>query len=168
LAVEERWATDGYFAIVLGASIFFSLDAIGMELFGLMFLVVALILIGVGIVLGLVGCVIAAVLFGIGVISSSVVIGVLTRRPSTGIRAFLLQCALISGVPSGILCAWLAHWLLSAAGPGWLISFYGALGGAVAGVVIALLLDFVFRRLHRWASAKLGKDTRHDIVTPAV
>lgn len=135
-----------------------------MALFALMFLVVALILIGVGIVVGLVACCIAAVLLGVGIISSSVVIGLLTRRPVAGVRAFLLQCALLAGIPSGILCAWLAHSIWSAAGPGWLISLYGA----VAGLVIALLLDFIFRRLHRRASAKLSGDTRHEIVTPVV
>lgn len=139
-----------------------------MELFGLIFIVVALILIGVGIVVGFVVCCIAAVLFAVGILSSSVVVGLMTRRPSAGIRAFLLQCAILTGIPSGILCAWLAHSILSAAGPGWLISLYGALGGAVAGIVIALSLDFVFRRLHRWASAKLGRETRREIVTPVV
>ena len=127
-----------------------------MELFGLIFLVVALILIGVGLVVGLFACAITAVLFGIGVLSSSVVIGLVTRRPAAGVRAFLLQCALLAGIPAGILCAWLAHSIWAAAGPGWLISLYGALGGAVAGLVIALLLDFIFQRLHRWALAKHG------------
>jgi hypothetical protein len=139
-----------------------------MALFALMFLVVALILIGVGIVAGLVACCIAAVLFAVGILSSSVIIGLLSRRPSAGVRAFLLQCALLAGIPSGILCAWVAHFILSAAGSGWLISLYGAVGGAVAGLVIALLLDFIFRRLHRWASAKLGRETRREIVTPVV
>jgi hypothetical protein len=139
-----------------------------MALFALVFLIVALILIGVGIVAGLVVCCIAAVLLAVGILSSSVVIGLLSRRPSAGVRAFLLQCALLAGIPSGILCASLAHSIFSAAGGGWLISLYGALGGAVAGLVIALLLDFIFRRLHAWASSKLAKETRREIVTPVV
>jgi hypothetical protein len=139
-----------------------------MALFALIFLVVALILIGVGIVVGLVVCCIAAMLFAIGILSSSLVIGLLTRRPTAGVRAFLLQCGLLGGIPSGILCAWLAHSILSAAAPGWLISLYGALGGAVAGVIIALLLDFEFRRLHRWASVKLSRGTSSEIATPVV
>jgi hypothetical protein len=137
-----------------------------MALFALIFFVVALILIGVGIVVGVVVCCIAAVLVALGILSSSVVIGLLTRRPVAGVRAFLLQCALLGGIPSGILCAWLVHYTLAAAGPGWLISFYGAVGGAVAAVVIALLLDFVFRRLHRWGTAKLGA-TRREIAPPS-
>jgi hypothetical protein len=139
-----------------------------MALFGLMFLVVALILIGIGIVVGVVACCIAAVLLAVGILSSSVVVGLLTRRPVAGMRAFLLQCAILAGIPSGILCAWLARAILSAAGPVWLISFYGALGGAVAGLVIALLLDFLFRRMHRWASAKLGRERRDEVIAPVV
>lgn len=136
-----------------------------MALFGLIFLVVALILIGVGIVVGAVICAVAALLVAAGVLSSSVVIGLLTRRPVAGVRAFLLQCSLLAGIPSGIFCAWLAHSTLSAAGPGWLISIYGAAGGAVAGLVIAFLLDFVFRRLHRWGTAKLARAKSREIAT---
>jgi hypothetical protein len=139
-----------------------------MALFALMFLVVALILMGVGVAVGLIACCVAAVLFAVGILSSSVVVGLISRRPSTGVRALLLQCALVAGIPSGIVCAWIAHYIFSAAGSGWLISLYGALGGAVAGLVIALLLDFIFRLLHRWASAKLRRETRHEIVTPVV
>ncbi|HKP03760.1 MAG TPA: hypothetical protein VJU77_10435 [Chthoniobacterales bacterium] len=137
-----------------------------MALFALIFLIVALILIGVGIVVGVVVCGIAAALVAVGVLSSSVVVGLLTRKPVAGARAFLLQCALLTGIPSGILCAWLVHYLLEAAGPAWLISLYGALGGAAAGAVVAFLLDFAFRRLHAWATAKFSTRTRREIITP--
>ena len=139
-----------------------------MALFGLIFLFVMLVLIGVGIAAGLVACVITAVLVGVGMLSSSVVIGLLARRTSAGVRAFLLQLALLLGVPSGILCAWLAHWIFSAPASVWLISLYGAMGGALAGVILALLLDFIFRRLHRWASAKISSSTHREIATPVV
>jgi hypothetical protein len=132
-----------------------------------MSLVVALILIGVGIVIGLVACCIAAVLFAIGVLSSSVMVGILSRRPSAGFRAFLLQCAVISGIPAGIACAWLGHYIYSAAGQGWLISLYGGLGGAIAGLVIALFLEFIFRRLHRWAAAKFGRASS-ELAVPSI
>ena len=135
-----------------------------MALFALIFLVVALILIGVGIVVGVVVCAIAAALIALGVLSSSVVVGLLTRRPIAGVRTFLVECALLAGVPSGILCAWIVHYTMAAAGDGWLISLYGAIGGAVAGGVIAVLLDFTFRRLHTWAVAKLPARKRHEII----
>jgi NhaP-type Na+/H+ or K+/H+ antiporter len=139
-----------------------------MGLFGLIFLFVMLVLIGVGIAAGFVACIIAAMLVGIGVVSSSVVVGLLARRTSAGVRAFLLQFALLLGIPSGVLCAWLAHWVLSASGSAWLISLYGALGGAVAGLVIALSLDFIFRRVQRWASAKMSSATHRELSTPVV
>jgi hypothetical protein len=139
-----------------------------MAFFGLVFLIVALILIGVGIVAGLVACCIAAVLFAVGILSSSVVIGLLSRRPSAGVRAFLLQCALLVGIPSGILCAWLGHSIFTAYSSSWLILLYGAMGGAVAGVIVVLLLDFIFRRLHSWASAKLSSRTSREITTTVV
>lgn len=127
-----------------------------MGLFGLVFLVVALILIGVGIVLGLVLCAVTALLVAVGVVSSSVVVGLFSRSSVAGVSAFLLQCGLLAGVPAGILCAWLAHSFFEAYGSGWPILIYGGLGGALGGIIIALLVGFVYRRLHTWAAAKLA------------
>lgn len=139
-----------------------------MALFGLVFLVVALILIGVGIVVGLVVCGVAAVLVGVGVISSSVVVGLFSRSSAAGVRAFLLQCGVLAGIPAGMLCAWLAHSIFEAYGSGWLVFLYGALGGALGGVIIALLVNFIYRRASTWAAAKLALATRgraalHDV-----
>lgn len=139
-----------------------------MALFGLVFLVVALILIGVGIVLGLVLCGIAAALIAIGVVSSSVVVGLFSRSSAAGVRAFLLQCGVLAGIPAGMLCAWLAHSIFEAYGSGWLVFLYGALGGALGGIIIALLVNFIYQRLHTWAAAKLTLATRgqaaiHDV-----
>jgi hypothetical protein len=80
-----------------------------MALFGLIFLVVALILIGVGIFVGAVVYCIAAVLVAVGVLSLSVVVDLLTRRPVAGVHVFPLQCAVLAGIPADILCAWLVH-----------------------------------------------------------
>jgi hypothetical protein len=139
-----------------------------MALFGLVFLVVALILVGVGIVVGLVACCVTAVLVGVGIVSSSVVVGLFSRSPVAGIRAFLLQCGVLAGIPAGILCAWLAHSIFEAYGSGWLVFLYGALGGALGGFIIAFLVDFIFRRLHAWTAARLALATRgrpaiHDV-----
>jgi hypothetical protein len=138
-----------------------------MFFFGIVFLFVALILIGIGLVIGLLACGVTAVLLAVGMLSSSVVVGLLARRPAAGIRAFLLQCALLAGVPSGILCAWLAHSVFKAYGSGWVVLLYGAAGGAVAGLIVALFLDFIFRRLHGWASARLASKTRRELPTSA-
>ena len=136
-----------------------------MFFFGLVFLFVALILIGIGAAVGLVICAVAAVLVAVGILSSSVVVGLLSRRPAAGIRAFLLQCALLAGIPSGILCAWLAHGIFTAYGTGWTVLLYGALGGAAAGLIVVFFLDFIFRRLHRWASARLNSKPARELPT---
>jgi hypothetical protein len=119
------------------------------------FSIVALVLIGIGIAVGLVACLAAAILLGVGVISSSFVVGLRAGRPSAGVRAFLLQCGILAGIPAGAVCAWLGHSFLVAYGEGLPILLYGALGGALAGIIVALSLDFVSRRLHTWASARV-------------
>ena len=125
-----------------------------MALFGLVFLVVALVLVGIGIAVGLVACGVASVLLGLGVISSSFVIGLRSGRPAIGVRAFLLQCGILAGIPAGAVCAWLAQSFFTAYGSGWPVLVYGALGGAFAGILVALSLDFISRRFRLWASAR--------------
>jgi hypothetical protein len=123
-------------------------------LFGLIFLFVALILVGFGIAVGLVACGLAAALTGLGVISSSVLVGMRSGRAAAGIRAFLLQCGVLAGLPAGAVCAWLVQALVTEQGTTWPVLLFGALGGAVAGTLVALCLDFVSRWLHAWASAR--------------
>ena len=73
----------------------------------LVFLVVALVLVGVGFAVGLVACVLGACLLGLGVLSSSLFVGVTSRRPALGVRLFLLQCGVFTGLPAGAVGAWL-------------------------------------------------------------
>jgi hypothetical protein len=126
-----------------------------MGLFGLVFLVVALVLVGIGIAIGAVACLLAAVLVGLGVVSSSFFIGILAGKSSAGFRAFLLQCGLLAGIPAGAICAWLGHNFYTAAGSELPILFFGALGGALAGLIVALMLDFVSGRLGTWAGTRI-------------
>jgi hypothetical protein len=65
----------------------------------------------------------------------------------------------LAGIPAGAVTAWAGHHVLQAfaearaAMPGgveWQIPLLGAAGGAVAGVVIALGVDFALRRCHAW------------------
>jgi len=51
--------------------------------------------------MGLRHLVLGAVLMGIGVLSSSLVVGLLTRRPAAAVSALLLQAGLIAGIPAG-------------------------------------------------------------------
>lgn len=130
-----------------------------MGFIGLILGLVVLVLVGaglgVGIVAGLFACVAAAVLGGLGVVSSSVALGFLTRRPATAIRALLLQCGVLAGIPAGAATAWAGHGILTgiaawqgwpAAGWEWKVPLFGAVGGAFAGVSLALTLDFILRR----------------------
>ena len=77
---------------------------------------VALVLIGVGLAIGLVACTLGGILVGLGVVSSSFIIGFRSGRSSAGIRAFLLQCGILAGIPAGAVCAWLAQSFFTAYG----------------------------------------------------
>lgn len=130
-----------------------------MGIFGLIALLVMLVLIGIGIGVGLFACAIAAALVTLGVISSSVALGFFTQRPATAVRALLLQCGVLAGIPAGAVTAWVTHEVFnsiaawqgwSAAGWEWKIPLFGGIGGAFAGVILALLLDFILRRSHAW------------------
>jgi len=130
-----------------------------MAIFTIIFLIVALILIGIGLAIGLVACALAAVLVGMGVVSSSFIIGIRTGKAAAGIKAFLLQCGILIGIPAGAVCAWLTKTLIDSANAGWPVLIYGALAGAVAGIVVALCLNFISLRLHAWVSTRFLQNT---------
>ncbi|MCB1275403.1 hypothetical protein [Prosthecobacter sp.] len=116
-----------------------------------------LVLIGVGIAVGLFACAIAAALVMLGMLSSSVALGFLTKRPATAVRAFLLQFGVLAGIPAGAVTAWLGRTLLDKVDESWLIAVYGGIAGAVAGALLALLLDFIFRRTHTWLEQRMRR-----------
>jgi hypothetical protein len=137
-----------------------------MGIFGLIAVLVMLVLIGMGIGVGLFACAIAGVLTTLGVVSSSVALGFFTKRPAAAVRALLLQCGILAGVPAGAITAWVGHGVINgiAAWQGWRVGgwewkipLFGALGGAVAGAVLALLLDFIFRRSHTWLEGRMKR-----------
>ena len=117
---------------------------------GLIAMVVMIVLIGVGIGIGLFACLIAMALGMLGVVSSSVALGFFTKRPATAVRALLLQCGVLAGIPAGAITAWVGRALLEKVDASWMIAVYGGIGGAFAGALLALLLDFIFRRTHAW------------------
>jgi hypothetical protein len=131
------------------------LYAAGMALFGLVFAVVALMLIGLGFALGLVGIVLTGILTALGVVSSSVALGWRSGRPSVGIRAFFIQVGILAGLPAGAVCAYLAHSFFKAYGEGWPVIVYGAIAGGVAGMIIALSFDYVSRGIQGWVAGRL-------------
>lgn len=140
-----------------------SVHLLSMGLIVFVALLVMLVLIGVGIGIGLFACAVAAALTGVGVISSSVALGFYTKRPATAVRALLLQCGILAGIPAGAIGAWVGHRVItsialwqgwSASGYEWKIPLFGGIGGAFAGLFLALLLDFILRRSHAWALAR--------------
>lgn len=122
---------------------------------GLIMLLVMVVLVGAGIGIGLFACAIAAGLAMLGVVSSSVALGFLTKRPATAVRALLLQCGILAGIPAGAVTAWVGRTVLEHVDESWMIAVYGGIGGAFAGAMLALLLDFIFRRTHAWVEQRM-------------
>ena len=120
--------------------------------------IVCLILVGIGIAIGLVACGLLAALVMLGAVSTSLVVGIRNGRTADGIRMFLLLCGTIAGVPAGAVGALLARSLFAVAVAGkdgdLPILIYGGIGGGLAGILIALALDQISRRLHAWASER--------------
>lgn len=126
---------------------------------GLIMLLVMVVLVGAGIGIGLFACAIAAGLAMLGVVSSSVALGFLTKRPATAVRALLLQCGILAGIPAGAVTAWVGRSVLEHVDESWMIAVYGGIGGAFAGAMLALLLDFIFRRTHAWVEQRVKQRT---------
>ncbi|MCE9518058.1 MAG: hypothetical protein K8R87_00580 [Verrucomicrobia bacterium] len=121
-----------------------------MDLVAIPFLIILLILIGIGIAVGLVFCVVAAFLLAAGVVSASAMVGVLRGSVLAGFRAFIWQAGALAGMIAGIAVVAGVRFFLETwregAGP-WI---GGALGGMAGGLLIALLVDFLLRRLAIW------------------
>jgi len=126
---------------------------------GLIMLLVMVVLIGAGIGIGLFACAIAAGLAMLGVVSSSVALGFVTKRPATAVRALVLQCGILAGIPAGAVTAWVGRSVLEHVDESWMIAVYGGIGGAFAGAMLALLLDFIFRRTHAWVEQRMKQKT---------
>ena len=115
-----------------------------------------LVLIGAGVVLGVVAVALTLGLVAAGVVSSSVMIGVWRGRAQAGLRAFLLQCGIVAGIPAGMLCAWVATTLWEQiSGTLVVVLASGGLAGALGGAVVALMFDFLAVRVHGWLAARL-------------
>jgi hypothetical protein len=128
-----------------------------MNLVGIFVILLTLVLIGVGIGIGLFASAIAVALVMLGIVSSSVALGFFTKRPATAVRALLLQCGVLAGIPGGAVTAWLGRAFLEQVDQSWMIAVYGGIAGAVAGAILALLLDFIFRRTHAWLEHRVRK-----------
>jgi hypothetical protein len=134
----------------------------GVFLACIVFFLVVLVLVGAGFALGMVACILGLLLLGMGAVSSSFLIGLCSRSSTDGIRALVLQCCVLAGIPAGATCAFLGQAFLSQTPVGWDTLICGASGGALAGLIVALMLDQLSRRLHRWALDRI-KPSREGI-----
>jgi hypothetical protein len=127
-----------------------------MSFFSILAVVVMLVLVGVGIVLGVVAVALTFALVAAGVVSSSVMIGVWRGQAQAGLRALLLQLGVLGGIPAGMLCAWVGTTLWKEIDSALVVTLVaGGLAGALGGVVVALMFDFVAGRVQRWLGARL-------------
>jgi hypothetical protein len=128
-----------------------------MSLISLLFAVVMLVLVGVGVGLGIVAGVLTIGLVAAGVLSSSVAMGLWRGKARAGIRTFVILCGVLSGIPAGMVCAWLAVKFSEQIDAGTvLILAVGGASGAVAGLIVALLFDFIAGRVQAHLSRRRG------------
>ena len=119
-------------------------------LFGLLLCIaVFVVLIGIGVVVGFVALVCTAIFVMAGVISLSVLVGMVRRRFSAGLRALHYQVSALISLPAGIGVLWLGCWIFNYHMRHRYIVAVGALIGILAGVAMAFIIDRFFRMVSR-------------------
>ena len=106
---------------------------------------VALFLIGAGIVATAILAVSGAILIALGMVSSSVFIGILRRRFSSGFRALHYQFFAIAAVPAGVGSLWLGARLFSTHLSLRDVFVIGSIAGVCGGLALAFALDRLAR-----------------------
>ena len=118
--------------------------------FGVLFcLAVFVVLVGIGVVVGFVCLVCAAIFVMAGVISASVLVGMMRRRFSAGLRALHYQISALISLPCGILTLWLGCWIFNYPMRHRYIVAVGAVIGILAGVAMAFIIDRFLRMIFR-------------------
>lgn len=122
-----------------------------LAVFALVAILIALFLIGVGIFVAAVVAASLAVLAGLGIVSSAVLVGMVKRRFSSGLRVFHYQIFALLSVPAGIGVLWLGSYLRQSQLSLAEILTIGSIAGIGGGLAFAFLLDrlagLVYRRL---------------------
>ncbi len=113
--------------------------------------ILILVLVGIGIVLAGVVFACCALLASLGIVSSSVVVGLLRGRFSSGLRTFHYQVCAALTLPVGIAALGVWQHFFDPQLQVWQAIVVGALTGTCAGLLIAWILDrlavFACRRL---------------------
>ncbi len=122
-------------------------------------IVIALVLIGFGLVLGLVFVGLTAILLGLGVLTTATLAGLLSRSFAAGFRTLALLGLTLAGIPAGIILSWIAEHHFNVNLPFRENLLFGGACGAAAGLAIGFLglgaATFAYRRLAAWKTRKL-------------
>lgn len=116
-------------------------EPIGILLF---MLIIMLVLFGAGAVFAIALLVTVLCLASAGIVSTSILTGLVSRRPRTAIKAFFLQIGGVLGFGSGAGAALVATWLFDLHSPDWAVVGVGAVAGLIAGVVVAVLFNLAW------------------------
>jgi len=120
---------------------------------GIIFLVVALILIGVGLSLGIFLFALTSAAIVLGVISTSIACGIIQKKPSTGFRVFFYQFFMLSFAAAAVFVSWLISSVFDMQLSLISISVIGSISGLSVGLLFGLLhswiVDFASCHLQR-------------------
>lgn len=118
-------------------------------MFALVAICVMIALIGAGIVVTAIAAASIAVLVALGITSSAVLVGIFTKRLSSGLRAFHYQICAVAAIPAGIGALGMANWFAEMGMRLREILLIGSLAGIASGLVLALAADLIVRLLCR-------------------
>lgn len=131
----------------------------GLAIFALLAFVICVALAIIVAVIALAVLGLATILVALGVLSTSVLVGFIERRPSTGLRVFFIQLGAVAGIPCGIvlscLTVWFFHFGVSLK---WQI-VGGAVYGLLGGIGVAVIFNSAWGQVVRWVVARYGRQS---------
>ena len=125
------------------------------------FFFLALVMLIIGIILACVVIVCLAALGAMGMVSSAAVVGMIRQRASAGFRVFHYQVCLVIAVPCGVGAAFLVRWITQTTMDGDNLVWIGAGIGAAAGLVGAIVLDYI----GQWIARRVKGRVQFSFVT---
>ena len=107
-------------------------------------LVVILVLIGICVVVGIISLLLAGILLVVGILTSSALVGIISRRPASAFKALFIQVGGAGGAIAGGGVGWLTGIFMEVPGPifGWVVM--GAFCGLGVGIGIAMIFNIVW------------------------
>ncbi len=121
------------------------------------------ILVGIGVAAGLILAAAVAGMVGFGVVTTSTLVGFLTRKPSSAAKALILQFSALGGAVAGLGLGGAVHAVHAVADSGpslAILAGIGALAGFAGGLALALVFNAVWPRWLRVAGRVLPRTVR--------